>query len=279
MRAFLFAAVATATKTRLRDFDPSGYEADWYQPNAPVQSGEVYYAAEDPYVEYHDERHHHGHGREYADHAPVVVYDHDHADHHADGEDYHDHDHHEHHAHEHHDYEQYYYDAEYVEGKVPTGNFWDHVDDFNVWEEIWDQNEYEERVQTEAEMMIALEATREALVDLDYDIDRLEDLIEENHRDIQRNLSDIRNNDDHIEENDDEIEDQQRRVKYLQRQCRYCEDRLSEDRDALVLYCQQFAWSNDMVGACADILTCSGTELRYRWTNWTQAPVVVVKQY
>ena len=47
--------------------------------------------------------------------------------------------------------------------------------------------------------MIALEATREALVDLDYDIDRLEDLIDENHRNIDRNHEDIRDNDDAIE--------------------------------------------------------------------------------
>ena len=114
--------------------------------------------------------------------------------------------------------------------------------------------------------MIALEATREALVDLDYDIDRLEDLIDENHRNIDRNHEDIRDNDDAIEDNDHEIDDQQRRVKYLQRQCQYCEARLLEDRDALVLYCQQFAFASDMVGACADILTCSGTELEYGWT-------------
>ena len=168
-----------------------------------------------------------------------------------------------------------YYGDDEVYGNVPTGDFWNKVDDLNIWEEIWDQNEYEERVQTEAELMIALEATREALVDLDYDIDRLEDLIDENNRNIDRNAHDIHENDDAIDDNDHEIGDQQRRAKYLQRECQYCEARLLEDRDALVLYCQQFAWSTDMVGACADILTCSGTELDYEWSYWTSAPVVV----
>lgn len=112
-----------------------------------------------------------------------------------------------------------YYGDDEVYGNVPTGDFWNKVDDLNIWEEIWDQNEYEERVQTEAELMIALEATREALVDLDYDIDRLEDLIDENNRNIDRNAHDIHENDDAIDDNDHEIGDQQRRAKYLQREC------------------------------------------------------------
>ena len=56
--------------------------------------------------------------------------------------------------------------------------------------------------------MIALEATREALVDLDYDIDRLEALIEENNRNIDRNSYGIHANDDGIDNNDDEINEQ-----------------------------------------------------------------------
>ena len=144
------------------------------------------------------------------------------------------------------------------------GDFWHQVDDFNEWEPIWEQGEYEERVQTEAELMVALEAIREALIDLDYDIDRLEDHIDQNADDIEDNHYHIRRNDDGIDENDHEIDDQRYRVKRLQKECRYCEARLGEDRDALVLYCQQFAFAADMVGACADILTCSGTELPYR---------------
>ena len=45
--------------------------------------------------------------------------------------------------------------------------------------------------------------------------------------------------------------------------------RLDEDRDFLVLYCQQYAFSADMVGACADILTCAGTHLAYRADIWS----------
>ena len=113
--------------------------------------------------------------------------------------------------------------------------------------------------------MVALEAIREALVDLDYEIDHLEDCIDDNNYRIHDNYDDIKDNDWGIEENDQEIDDQRYRLKRLQKQCRYCDARLWEDRDALVLYCQQFAWAKDMVGACADILTCRDTQVPWRW--------------
>ena len=113
--------------------------------------------------------------------------------------------------------------------------------------------------------MISLEAIRESLVELDYQIDYLEDCIDDNNHDIDRNYYGINDNDKGIDYNDREIDDQNYRLKRLQKQCRICDARLWEDRDALVLYCQQFAWAKDMVGACADILTCRGTQVPWRW--------------
>ena len=162
------------------------------------------------------------------------------------------------------DYADFSYDTYSSSSDVPTGNFWDQVDDFNAWETIWDQYSYEERLHEEADMMVALEALREALVELDSDIDSLEDCISDNDDRISENDAGIAENDRGIEENDDEISDQEERVERLQRQCRRCQDALDEDRDVMILYCQQFAFAPDMVGACADILTCSGTQLAYR---------------
>ena len=48
--------------------------------------------------------------------------------------------------------------------------------------------------------MISLEAIREALVELDYRIDHLEDCVSDNHEHIGSNESDIHWNDDHIQE-------------------------------------------------------------------------------
>lgn len=112
--------------------------------------------------------------------------------------------------------------------------------------------------------MIALEAIRESLVSLDYEIDDLEECISDNDSGIDHNDYLIADNDDGIHYNDEEIENQEYRIKRLQKQCRYCQNALEEDREALVLYCQQFSFAPDMVGACADILTCSGTQLPYR---------------
>lgn len=208
--------LVVVSATRSRDFDLGSYDAQFYNGYAPepvvvtpkahsvgptkpaIQSGEVYYDGQDPYVVVDDDyqgivhNKHQRHGDGY--HQPVVVHHSDHhSDHHSSDDHDHDHDHGHRHGHAHHDvhydepvrvvhddeagYALNHYPSE-LYGNVPTGDFWNHVDDFNEWEPIWEQGEYEERVQTEAEMMIALEALREALVDLDYDIDRLEDHID-----------------------------------------------------------------------------------------------------
>ena len=164
-------------------------------------------------------------------------------------------------------YDNYYYEDTYdydYPVTVPTGDFYGQVDDFNAWDTVFDQISYEERLNTEADMMVALEALREALVDVDRDIDDLDDCISDNDHRISDNEGRIYDNDHGIEDNDDEIEDQQKRVERLQRQCRRCQNAIDEDRDALVLYCQQFAFATDMVGACADVLTCNETMLPYR---------------
>merc|ERR1719361_3129342 len=67
-----------------------------------------------------------------------------------------------------------------------------------------------------------------------------------------------------IEMADDEISDQEYRARRLQKKAKRVQYAIDEDRDVLVLFCQQFAFAADMVGACADILTCSGTQLAYR---------------
>ena len=111
--------------------------------------------------------------------------------------------------------------------------------------------------------MVALEALREELVHLDHDIDDLDDCIDHNDSDISENDKYINHNDHEISDNDHEIHDQEDRVEDLQYRCKRAQHELDEDRDFLVLHCQQFAFATDMVGACADILTCRGTDLPY----------------
>ena len=67
---------------------------------------------------------------------------------------------------------------------VPT--LADGVKDFDPWEAMWDQDAYEERLKTEAELMIALEALREAVVELDQVTGDLEDCITDNKEGIHQ---------------------------------------------------------------------------------------------
>ena len=97
----------------------------------------------------------------------------------------------------------------------PGNDYDEKVHDFNVWDELFTQDDYESRVNEEADLMIALEALREAMIDLDYDIDRLEDHIDRNTHDIRDNTDHIRFNDDCIQDNGEEIEFQHHRVRRL----------------------------------------------------------------
>ena len=101
-----------------------------------------------------------------------------------------------------------------------TGDFDVKVDEFDTCDEIWNQSDYEERLETEAELMVALEAIREALVVLDSDIGELEHCIELNAEMIGDNYEHINYNDERITTNDAEIERQNQKLESLQWRCR-----------------------------------------------------------
>ena len=65
-------------------------------------------------------------------------------------------------------------------------------------------------------------------------------------------------------DNADMCSDWEGRVRDLQERAADVKTSMAEDRAVLVLYCQQFAFAPDMVGACADILTCQDTHLSFR---------------
>ena len=92
-------------------------------------------------------------------------------------------------------------------GQVPTGNFWEQVDNFDEWKTMRDQEDYEGRLNTEAQLMIALEALRESLVMLDMDIDELDYALSENDSDCEDVERDIEQCVRDCNENIDEISD------------------------------------------------------------------------
>jgi len=100
-----------------------------------------------------------------------------------------------------------------------AGHFEGKVDEFNPSDEIWNQSDYEERLETEAELMVALEAIRAALVVLDTDIIELESCIEKGADHIGENYEHITFNDGSMEINTVEVTRQQTQLKSLQDKC------------------------------------------------------------
>lgn len=117
--------------------------------------------------------------------------------------------------------------------------------------------------------MVSLEALREAVAEINHELDELDDCVDDNIREINSNSYEVHHNTDDVEDVNNWIDDQRYKVNFLQKLSRRQEGVFYEHRDFLILYCQQFAFSSDMVGPCADILTCADTQLDYRWEYWT----------
>ena len=66
-------------------------------------------------------------------------------------------------------------------------DWWKEMRKFRTRRRTWDQEDYEKRVNSEADMMVALEALKEQSVYLNKDVDQLNIQIEKNTKVIQIN--------------------------------------------------------------------------------------------
>lgn len=127
---------------------------------------------------------------------------------------------------------------------------------------IWDQNDYEERVKVEAEMLVALEALKESVMYLGYDINDVQDR-------INQQMGRVRHNQDHIYENmvaqQTNFGETLHRVEHLQEAAYHGQMTIHDHEHALILYCQQFAFAPEMVGPCASLLSCRERQLPYKF--------------
>jgi len=71
------------------------------------------------------------------------------------------------------DYEAHHHDSESFQRAVPE-DFEEAVHEHNVWEPIFEQEDYEGHLKTEAEMMISLESIRNSITELLDDVQELE---------------------------------------------------------------------------------------------------------
>ena len=151
---------------------------------------------------------------------------------------------------------------------APASDFEQAVEDFNPWEPIFSQNDYEERIQEEAKVMTSLEALFDIIDYLDSEIEIIEEDIRIATQTIEEHEAIIRNMRRASMIIDLSYEHQAKQVESLQYEARYVENALLEDKAFLTLYCQQFAFSADIVGPCAELLTCDATHLYYKWDLW-----------
>ena len=132
-------------------------------------------------------------------------------------------------------------------GPFPSADFNRKVYHFEEKDNIFDQKEYEARLQAEADLMIALEALKQTIVFLRKEVDTLrEGLVQE--RDFLSNT--VSTSKTQLEAIVKDLTFFMAKRDMLDDECAYMQHELDDNRDALTLYCQQFAFAPDLVGPC-----------------------------
>ena len=111
-------------------------------------------------------------------------------------------------------------------------------------------------------MLVALEALKTSVGYLGYDIVTVNGKIDHC---VWRNNQDNSDIYDDEQANWSTFRDMDGKYGKCRDKCQWAQSQLDENRDALVLYCQQFAFASEMNHACSTILTCRGTQKPYRY--------------
>lgn len=113
--------------------------------------------------------------------------------------------------------------------------------------------------------MIALEGLKNEVTVLKSGLLNLETNISHATTDIGLNSDDNISNFSNISANTQQLIEQNYNVQHLSDKCRYNDWAINASKDALTLYCQQFAFAPEMVGACSDLLSCNARQLPFRF--------------
>ena len=103
---------------------------------------------------------------------------------------------------------------------LPGADFNKQVHDFNEDKEIWDQNDYQERVKMEAEIMVALEALKTAVSYASYDMRDIGTVIQHTRREIDNQPNDIY---EKIQDNHQTLADALANTNWCQDKCQWAE--------------------------------------------------------
>ena len=126
---------------------------------------------------------------------------------------------------------------------------------------MFSQKDYEERVRNEAEMMVALEALKTSTNYLYKDTLEIKDIIKDQWDRIDGNLADA------ITDLEDIISTSfgiNQRILQLTDKCGEGQKGIQEEEKPLVLYCQQFAYSPDMIEQCRTIVKCRNKHILFK---------------
>ena len=139
------------------------------------------------------------------------------------------------------------------------------VDSFNTYGTIFGEHRFQEFVAATANMLIAVEAIREAVSALEERSAHLQTHVEQNESDIEENASDIEDNAAQIDANRFNLDIVDQKISYLEFGYTELEDRLAVDRATLVIMCHQYAYAAAIPDECVPIIGLASQPLPYLW--------------
>ena len=156
-----------------------------------------------------------------------------------------------------------YYDSLY--NGSGTSSYGPKVAAFDSQKAVFDQQTYEIRIDAEADIMVTLEAVKQMVGELQVDLAWLQDKIAHTLHVTELNSAKIAANNVSISGNVNWVDDEYSRTHALMDECRHSDVALYENRNALALYCQQFAFAPEMVGPCRELLSCTDRQLHFKY--------------
>ena len=166
------------------------------------------------------------------------------------------------------------FDQQPIDYRVNRGSlsseFNKRVFSFEEDDNVFNQKTYEGRIEAEAKLMIALEAFKSTIVILSSNIEKLQKGSDAIRKKVLRSSDEIRDMASQLQIDHNYFN--QRRDQLLD-ECALTQHELDDKTDAMILYCQQFAYSPDMARPCVKILDCRQKQLSFKYQfGGNQAP-------
>ena len=121
---------------------------------------------------------------------------------------------------------------------------------------VFNKDTYETRIHSEADLMIALEAYKNEVRGLNDAFDELKKKTYQSQASISSVYFEMEESSEQNVANKLTLDANGAKIHSLMDTCRYKDQVIRENRAALTLYCQQFAFGSEMPYACSHLLDC-----------------------